>query len=391
MLNRPIEQVASEDLDALITDQVPEGRTLDYKRELPGSDDASKKEFLADVSSFANASGGDLLFGITEAGGVPTTVSGLTAPDLDAALRRLDSIIAAGLDPRISYRARWIEHASGAKVVLVRIQESWLAPHLVVFKGEDRFYSRNSAGKYPLDVSELRDAFLRNATVAERIRTFRTERLVDIAADRTPMPVKSGAKLLLHLLPLESFSAPQQLDVLRYYDATHLMEPMSTRGANRRITVDGVLTYSSFEGPSGSYTHLFRTGLMEALDAEVLNHTYEGRHQIPSTSFEDRCLNYTAKYLAILQDLGVHPPVYVFITLLGAKGRWLATRKGFDDPIERYPIGQEVVMLPEVVVYDYSVPIQPALRPSLDVVWNACGYPRSPNFAADGSWAPQRS
>ena len=41
-----------------------EGRTLDYKRTLPGSTDEEKREFLADVSSFANAAGGDIVYGI---------------------------------------------------------------------------------------------------------------------------------------------------------------------------------------------------------------------------------------------------------------------------------------------------------------------------------------
>lgn len=59
------EAIAEADLLALISNAVSEGRTIDYKRELPGNSDGEKKEFLADVSSFANTSGGDLIFGLS--------------------------------------------------------------------------------------------------------------------------------------------------------------------------------------------------------------------------------------------------------------------------------------------------------------------------------------
>jgi len=39
---------------------------LDYKRDVPGESDQDKKEFLADISSFANATGGDLIYGVDE-------------------------------------------------------------------------------------------------------------------------------------------------------------------------------------------------------------------------------------------------------------------------------------------------------------------------------------
>lgn len=45
--------------------RVPESRTLEYKRDLPDPKDRdSKREFLGDVTSFANAQGGDIVYGI---------------------------------------------------------------------------------------------------------------------------------------------------------------------------------------------------------------------------------------------------------------------------------------------------------------------------------------
>jgi predicted HTH transcriptional regulator len=66
MIPKPLAEITESDLLGLITNGIAESRTLDYKRSLPGNSDADKKEFLADVSSFANTAGGDLVFGIDE-------------------------------------------------------------------------------------------------------------------------------------------------------------------------------------------------------------------------------------------------------------------------------------------------------------------------------------
>src|ERR1700740_2350525 len=106
MIPKPLEGLVEEDLLALITNAVGEGRTIDYKRELPGNSDADKKEFLADVSSFANTMRGDLVFGVDEVNGLPTQLTGFQTSNADTDLQRLESILASGLEPRIRYAAR---------------------------------------------------------------------------------------------------------------------------------------------------------------------------------------------------------------------------------------------------------------------------------------------
>lgn len=61
MIDKPIEEIEKSDVDALVNDAVPEGRRIDYKRALwDFTKDKEKVEFLTDVASFANASGGDI-------------------------------------------------------------------------------------------------------------------------------------------------------------------------------------------------------------------------------------------------------------------------------------------------------------------------------------------
>src|SRR5690606_9209701 len=66
---KPIDALTEADLRELV-DGVSEGRTLDYKVKLPERKSRDEtKEFLADVTGFANADGGHLLFGVDEAEG----------------------------------------------------------------------------------------------------------------------------------------------------------------------------------------------------------------------------------------------------------------------------------------------------------------------------------
>ena len=61
MIPGPVESIDAAALERLVANAVSESRTLEYKRELPNPKEKdSKREFLADVTSFANAQGGDL-------------------------------------------------------------------------------------------------------------------------------------------------------------------------------------------------------------------------------------------------------------------------------------------------------------------------------------------
>ena len=61
------DQISEPDLQSLKDTGVPEGISIEYKRELYSGSDAGVKEFLKDVSAFANTSGGHLIIEIGRA------------------------------------------------------------------------------------------------------------------------------------------------------------------------------------------------------------------------------------------------------------------------------------------------------------------------------------
>ena len=96
MLNKPLEQITLDDFQQLIDDGEQEGKTIDYKQAMYRVDPLTKeerkslsdekkkrrqedrdgqiKEFLKDISSFANTVGGHLIIGMVECNGVPTEI-----------------------------------------------------------------------------------------------------------------------------------------------------------------------------------------------------------------------------------------------------------------------------------------------------------------------------
>lgn len=271
MIPRKLEEINESDLETLLANIIPEGKTIDYKEVLPGNSDSDRKEFLADVSSFANTAGGDLIFGIEEKQGVPTGIPGLTVPDFDLEIRRLESMIADGIDPRIRQTVRVVGRKAKPSLLIIRVDRSWIGPHRVVFKGHDKFYARNSVGKYPLDVSELRSAFTFASSVTDRIRMFRTDRIAKIIGNETAFPFAEGSKTILHSIPVESFAGSVQHDVFRFKDQAHRIPPIVVgSGWNSDINLDGFATHSGTVDGCFSYTQLFRNGAVEAVEGHWL-------------------------------------------------------------------------------------------------------------------------
>lgn len=76
-LDKPFDEINEVDVKQLIENAIPERKTVEYKESLPDDKYDSKKEFLADVSSFANTIGGSLLYGIREENGVAVALPGI--------------------------------------------------------------------------------------------------------------------------------------------------------------------------------------------------------------------------------------------------------------------------------------------------------------------------
>ncbi|GHP00502.1 hypothetical protein KSF_105490 [Reticulibacter mediterranei] len=408
LFDKPIESITEQDIQALIDTQIDaqkaERKTVEYKQALPGGTDNDKKEFLADISSFANSAGGTLLFGIEEQAGIPLQITGIQVDDVDAYKLRLENMLRDGISPRlprVDVQPVALASKSDHHVFILRVQKSSLSPHRVIFKDHGHFYARNSGGKFRLDVTELRTAFELSGTIAERIRDFRAERLSRISiGEETPVLLEEQAsKIVLHMIPSSAFNPSMSIDIKALNDSSQwdLMRPLvvwdTQPPTSLRFNLDGIVRSAQWTKSSATptmistgYVQVFRNGIVEVVDVTILGINGEKKEFLGEV-FEIRLLQAVKKHMELLQFLGVEAPVFIMVSLLGVK-RYKIERgayiPSYTDEIDRTDL-----IIPEVMIDTLdggNDDITEVMRPIFDTTWNAANYAFSPNYDNDGKY-----
>lgn len=377
-MEKEVDKIDESDLLALKENKVLESRTIEYKKCLPPDITKDKIKFLAGISSFANTIGGDFIIGITESKGVPTQIEGVKVDDIDKEKLRLEQLIRDGINPSIpSVIIREIKLQNGKYVFLIRIIQSWINPHRVVFNGHDKFYSRNSAGKYPLDVDELRVAFTLAESFKKKIQDFRLERISSILSKGSPDELKKNPKVVLHLIPFSSFSRVKNVD-LEVVASRPLsaLEPIYGATDDWRYNLEGYLSYNRTAYGEHSYAQLYRNGIIEAVDAAMLG-SNDKSLKIPSRILEDELIESIKKYLLLMESLNLSPPILVFLTLLGVEGYEMDSKFRFPYEDSKHKIEKDLLALPEVLISSFEIEVAEIMKPSFDAIWNASGYKES--------------
>jgi hypothetical protein len=258
------------DLIDLIDCQVSEDKAIDYKLQLSVNNDEEKKEFLADVVSFANTVGGFLIIGMKEEKGIAIALPGVQIDDPDQTKLRLEEIIRDGITPRIAgISIQLLQLNNGDWAISIYIPKSLSAPHMVAYKKSSRFYARHSAGKYQLDVQGIREAFLLSESTAEKIRDFRLDRVAKVNASDTSVTMIENPKIILHSIPLSAFQTSQGFEMsnIHFKFFSH-----SNEYDSHRFNLDGVLFYKHRrENIAHEYLQMFRNGHFEYVNADIIS------------------------------------------------------------------------------------------------------------------------
>lgn len=371
-----LDSIIASDLKALVDLPAREGQRLEFKSSLPGGSDSQKREFLADVSAFANAIGGDILYGIAESAGEAKGLDPLQG-DMDAEVLRLENMIRGGLDPRIPGVKLRAVPVDGGHVLVLRVPRSWAGPHVVNLGGAFRFFTRTSAGKQPLDVRELRALFALSESVERRVRGFRAERMAQVAARGEGVSLSEGASVVLHVVPV---SPSEKLDMADIQGVAATLAPLNSHGFNWRHNLDGFLVFWGDGGSNTlSYTQVFRDGAVEMADTYMLSKD----EVLYPELLEERIISGVARILAVQESLEVALPLVVLVSVMGVRGYKLTPAKPLL-VLEEHSIDRDTLFLPEVVVQE--MPFDPAkeLKPIFDALWNAGGWPKSLSYDAEG-------
>lgn len=400
----PIDRINETNLRELIG--TPEGRDIDFKLETWGESPEAKREFLADISSFANTLGGDIVIGMREDPSTKVAVElrGIEIV-LDKERQRLEACALTGLRPRMRpLQIHALPLANGRKALVIRVSRSFNPPHRVVRDNSNRFWARHTGGKYEPDVDQLRELFTVAPTLAEKIRDFRLDRIAKIRAGAASLPLPSLDTLVLHVVPFGAVAGRHCLGPRELSEAEHALAPIGTSSApSARFNLEGIVSFAGNNAGSRlAYTQLWRTGQIEAIRAPIAfprraQHEIQATPTVESREVERNIVDGVNRYLPLLVKLDLPPPYAILVSLLGLRDI------AYDRPtIEEVEDGEakfrrfdrDVILIPDTVLEegaDCDQVIAKLLRSTFDQVANSAGRIASSNFGDDGAWQGRAS
>jgi hypothetical protein len=397
MLLTELAKVDEAHLLSVCAEHRSESQTLDFKRELPGADDKSKYEFLKDVCAFANADGGDLLYGVQEkpAGHADHLVPiPIATHGIDATKLRLAQILQTGLEPRLAGVVMYpVPLASGDYVLVVRVPGSFQRPHRYRTGGHTRWVVRVDTGTVDLTYEQIRDAFDRGATLGDRARRFRDDRLAGLVSGTSARPLRSGPRCVVHLIPLASMAGRASVDVAPLYHNGYqdFMFP-DWGGADRTLNLDGLVVYPGVSAADIAYNQVFRHGALEAARyVGALNTPDPGDKTLMWSSVISGLVRTAlATFLAATQRWNIAGPAVAATALLDTAGFRFAYQ--YRGGVTRNAVSDRSnLILPEVWIEQLAGAVDPDAfaRPLLDTLWQAFGLERCTFYDADGNWVMQ--
>jgi hypothetical protein len=387
MLPKNLETINLSHLRQFVSDRATESQILDFKRDSyrlnnTNADDKKKqcKEFLKDASAFANTRGGDLILGIGEEKGAAASLVGIQTNDADGLKRQMIQVIRNGTVPKISFSIHTVHVKDDYHVFIIRVRQSGHL-HRVVYQGEQGgFFARNSGGVHEMDAHEVTIKSQQSQTLKQKIERFRMDRVDAINNDEVPVELPSRHRMVLHLIPDESFCGfeIEQQDLLGFLQWMPM--PHFTGGRSIEHNSEGMVSFDRNANlPSSGYVQLYRNGIVEAVANDVtffLATDIGKKHRLFKTDYRRELPFAMENYLILLRNIGVLPPVWFSMSFVGLNGVEILSND-FLRSTGR-PIREKKLTFPLQEIEDFAVDLNALLKPNWDKLWNAAGFPHSP-------------
>jgi hypothetical protein len=382
-------------LRAVCAESWSESGTLEFKQILPRAGDTDAKlEFVKDVSALANSNGGDLVYGISEKAGAAHSLIPI-ADAVDPVTRRLDQVLEAGVEPRIQgiqYRA--VDIAGGGYVLVMRVPASFSGPHRCVV--ERRFVMRANSRTSDMSYDQVRSAFDRTATLIDRARRFRDERIDELIHRKSWKGKTDGPICAFHVIPLSALTGQQAVDLqLLLRESKYIgLETWRAGGWNWTYNLDGLAAYTSVSDglPLAGATQYYRNGAMEAIFALGAHlRPPQSKKRLPGIWLSEFVREAASRFFPIARELGVVGPAIIGVTLLHVQDYDFGVNQVYN-VVKRSFTDRNHLVLPETWIDDISVEtdVDAMVRPVLDVLWQCFGADLCLIYDADGKWHPDK-
>ncbi len=179
-------------IKAVQSGSIEESTIFDAKVEL-----SKNPEIAKDVAAMAN-DGGVIVYGLGE--DEHGRVTRLTPISLDGQAEKIDAIVRSSISEPPVIHVSSIPTAENPSIgyLIVYVPPSERAPHMVVVKGDHRFYGRTATGNSPLTEGEVSRLYTRRQQVE-----VNRERLIDAEINSSPLdPNENYVYLFLFARPV---------------------------------------------------------------------------------------------------------------------------------------------------------------------------------------------
>lgn len=395
---KPIDQITAQDIGNLITNQVGESLTLDYKEELHKK--TASEDFYADYTAFANGVGGLIIYGLEEARdkrgnklGYPSQIMGIDAKNVAGFIQQVEQALQAGVRPPIvGVRFSQVECENGT-VLIVQIPRSLNAPHQITWQKKYRFHKRSESGNYRMEVNELRETFQRTSEWKKEAESFHKTRVTDIRTVSSKSPIRFHRPLILHAIPLGSNRDYTDPVIARKHITNLLPSVKENYGVGldpwlKKIDMDGFTTWSG-QNINKTIIRVFRGGEIEVV-RELPIHSYDcSGHQfveMDALTLENVLTGITNNVMDFMDDIEQEPPVAFFLGVIKVSNLtlWDGSQSGQAvnqlDP-KKYVIDRSDLEIPEIIFSGDREQLLVQLDSFFDLIWQSAGHDGSPFVA----------
>jgi hypothetical protein len=224
----------------------------------------------------------------------------------------------------------------------------------------------------------------RENAIDEAIEEYHQDRIENLKANNTyKNPFSIGPKVVIHLIPMESFQNPREFDLVKYSNNYEEIKPIRFGPLDQTYNFEGIIYLrNGREDPCNSYVQVCRNGVVEAVnsrDFDLDNKIIYSRNVI------ENIVNGMNQYMAFQAKIGISPPIIFYLSFLGIAGFKTPSSPGewFSDNI--HAIEREDLILPKMMIDKSTITFE-ELKPSMDSFWNACGYPNCREYDKNGAW-----
>ncbi len=250
-------------LQKLIDDRIEESPNLEYKRELP----LKNIELAKDISSFANANGGRIIYGIEEENHKPKKLYPLN-PDLK---ETIENVILSNISPKLSVKIIPIDSIKyeGKKYYVVYVLRSLEGPHMIISGKDYRYYKRVNFSTVPMEDYEIRDMIEKNLKLKQDIASKIKKRKILFFDSYKQQQNKEYVRLVC--IPISSYNINldeidlKQFEKSGYYMNSLLENHNFVNYKKGKICEYGLLRYrdSNIEDYEKKYLYIDEKGYIE--------------------------------------------------------------------------------------------------------------------------------